>query len=103
MPLARTAAAIVVTLALGACSGGGRTSAVTIKLFQFSPDPVRISSGGKVTWTNTDDTAHRIASGVFDSGDFTKGQVFSFVFQTPGTYPYTCKIHETMRGRIQVL
>ena len=111
--------AVVLTLlvlALGACSSSGSKgsddrarAAVTIKLFQFSPNPLRIGAGEKVTWTNTDDIAHTITSGapesptgVFDSGNFAKGGTFSFTFDQPGTSAYFCRNHNTMRGQIHV-
>jgi plastocyanin len=38
-----------------------------------------------------------------DSDFFTEGQTFTFSFVKPGTYPYFCKRHNSMRGEIKVL
>lgn len=113
---------ILLILTLGACSSGGTKAgdtpsgssapggaAVTIKLFQFSPTPLQIKAGDQVTWTNTDDIAHTVTSGVpgtqsgvFDSGNFAKNLTFSFTLDKPGTYSYFCRNHNSMRGQIQV-
>ncbi len=83
--------------------------AVIISVFKFKPDPVKISAGTKVIWTNSDDLTHTVTSGingeptgVFDSGPFTGGQTYSFTFSQPGQYPYYCKVHPFMIGEITV-
>lgn len=100
----------VALLAIGAtaCSSS-EPVAVTIRLFQFSPNPATVKAGGDVTWTNRDDVAHTITSGVpgsptgtFDSMNVANGGSFTFTFASPGTFSYFCKNHNTMRGTIRV-
>jgi plastocyanin len=39
---------------------------------------------------------------VFDSGNLSEGDEFSFTFDEAGTFPYFCQVHPTMRGTIIV-
>jgi len=84
------------------CGGSGGTAA-TIANFAFSPNPVTVSSGGTVTWTNNDSTAHTVT---FDSGpncnNVAAGASVSAKFSAPGTYPYHCTIHPSMKGSVTV-
>ncbi|MGH7321879.1 MAG: cupredoxin domain-containing protein [Candidatus Rokuibacteriota bacterium] len=95
------------TLAQQATSGKGR--AVAIQLFQFKPSPTEVMAGTRVTWTNQDDITHTVTSGTpespdarFDSALNGKGTTFSVTFGQPGTYPYFCHRHQSMRGEIRV-
>jgi len=62
---------------------------------QFVPDPITITVGTTVTWTNTATFHHTSTSdtGVWDSGTVNGGGTFSFTFNTPGTFPYHCTFH----------
>lgn len=64
----------------------------------LTPATITIAVGTQVAWTNTDDAPHQVAADPhprhdsiegFDS-DVTlqKGEVFSFTFETAGTYTY---------------
>ena len=68
---------------------------VTIRGSSFSPDEVRIPIGTTVLWRNTASGNHTVAAddGSFASGTLSSGDTFSFLFVTPGTYPYYCEIH----------
>jgi plastocyanin len=71
----------------------------------YAPNPLTITSGTTVTWTNDDSLAHTSSSdtpGVFDSGTIAAGGKFSFMFQTRGTVNYHCNIHPGMIGSIVV-
>ena len=84
----------------------------------YSPNPLNITAGTTVTWTNDDTQIHTVTSGngssdsnagkVFDSGLTgasalkTKGSTFSFTFANPGTYQYFCQVHPTMVGTVNV-
>ncbi|HVD62240.1 MAG TPA: metallophosphoesterase [Gemmatimonadaceae bacterium] len=78
---------------------------ITIGNFAFNPKSLTIAKGGKVTWVNHDDTAHRVASA---RNQFTASPLLdtnaSFVatFEKAGEYPYFCSIHPTMTGKIVV-
>ena len=68
---------------------------VNIENNAFSTDPVTVTVGGQVRWTNRDDVVHRVVGAIFDTGDIAAGERFSQLFDTPGTYDYSCTIHGT--------
>ena len=70
----------------------------------FNPNPIMVSVGTTVTWTNNDSIAHTATSntGAFDSGLIGAGGSFSFTFQSAGTFPYHCTIHPGMVGSVVV-
>jgi plastocyanin len=95
-------------------SGGGAVApatgnAVAIQNFAFSPPTLTVKVGTKVTWTNSDNATHDVAStdgpgtdasttGLFASGPLGSGQSFSYTFTKAGTYTYECTIHASMPG-----
>ena len=90
-------------------AGGG--SAITIQNFAFIPASVTIARGTMVTWTNQDSVDHQIINdavgqnaqgALFESNPLPKGATYSFTFTSPGTYPYHCNIHPSMKATIIV-
>ena len=82
---------------------------VTIKTFQFQPAQLEIAAGTPVTWTNTDEIEHIVASGtpehrtpMFKTSLKGPGTAFSVTFSKPGTYAYFCDRHQFMQGQITV-
>ncbi len=77
-------------------------SQVVIKDFKFDPKELTVPVGTKVTWTNKDNEGHTVTSnaGVFHSEPLDTNEQFSYVFKTPGTYPYHCKLHPQMTGQV---
>ena len=114
--------AVLVAVALAACSGSsgsaaptsatsqapaapaGGATAVTIKDFAFSPASNSVPTGSKVTWTNSDTTAHTVTfdDGSADSGNLAPGSTFDQTFATAGTFAYHCTIHSQMHGTVTV-
>lgn len=80
-------------------------ASVAITDYVYAPDPVRVRAGSAVTWTNNDDAPHTATAqdGGWDTGSLSKGQSGAVRFDTPGTYPYTCILHPTMKGRVIVV
>lgn len=80
------------------------TAKVDILLFSYTPSNLNAKPNTNVTWTNGDAVPHTVTSDepLFDSGNLGSAGKFSFVFTTPGTYGYHCKIHPTMKGTITV-
>jgi plastocyanin len=80
----------------------------------YQPNPVQVSVGTTVTWTNNDSQPHTVTSGSngqpdnkFNSSpNFTPllntGQTFSFTFTQAGDYPYYCMLHPNMVGTVNV-
>ena len=79
-------------------------NARTLGASAYNPDPITVTSGTTVTWTNTDTIAHTTTSdtALFDSGTVNAGQTFSFTFQTKGTFPYHCTFHRGMIASVVV-
>jgi plastocyanin len=72
--------------------------------FMFAPISMTVSAGATVIWTNMDDEPHTVVSdtGLFRSGAMDTEESFSFKFDKPGTYHYTCSLHPRMVGTIVV-
>jgi len=74
----------------------------------YDPNPLTISLAAKrtVKWRNNDGAApnHTVTSdtGLFDSGNLSESNVFSFTFTATGTYTYHCSIHPSMTGTVIV-
>jgi plastocyanin len=98
-PLAAAAMAMLWVAAQGA-----ETPQVEVKDFMFMPTTVTVSAGAQVTWVNKDDEPHTVVSdtGLFRSGAMDTNESFSFKFDKPGTYHFTCSIHPRMVGTVIV-
>jgi plastocyanin len=92
----------------GACgpstAGTPDPTRITVKDFMFVPMALTINAGSTVTWANMDDEPHNVVSdtGLFRSGAIDTNESFSFKFDKPGTYHFTCSIHPRMVGTIVV-
>lgn len=77
---------------------------IVVKGFMFNPTPLTVKAGSTVTWTNMDEEPHTVVSdtGLFKSGGMDTNESFSFKFDKPGTYHFTCSIHPNMVGTIVV-
>jgi plastocyanin len=98
------AAALWMAAACPSMAENPDANTIVIKSFMFAPTSVTIKAGSKVTWTNQDEEPHTIASndGIFRSGALDTDESYSFKFDKPGTYHYTCSIHPRMVGTITV-
>src|SRR5438309_3984136 len=71
----------------------------------FSPNPIQITVGSTVTWTNATGPTHTATS---DTGAWTTGSIgpggtsAAVAFPTAGTFPYHCAIHPSMTGMVIV-
>ena len=57
----------------------------------FTPATLTVDPGTRITWTNTGSSRHRVRDinhVLFDSGDLSSGQQFSYTFCVSGTYLY---------------
>lgn len=69
----------------------------------FLPATLTVTAGTTVRWVNTSDIDHTVTSndGLFD--EFMEpDDVFTYVFNAPGTYGYVCILHPGMEGTIIV-
>lgn len=86
---------------------------VSMGFESFNPTIVYIRVGQTVKWRNTAIITHTVTddpklaanpgdaalpagAAAFNSGDIAAGDVYSYTFQTPGTYKYFCTHHEGM-------
>jgi len=100
---------LVLGLGAGLMSGAvPRASAaatpVTIKNFAYSPNPVTVTVGTQITWTNQDTAPHTATSDSpgFDTGMLQTGQSGSVTFNQVGTFAYHCSVHPNMHGTVIV-
>jgi plastocyanin len=97
-------------------SGGNTTTSVSIvpgssslTTDAFSPNPIQVSVGTTVTWTNDDAQPHTVnsgenatPSGLFDSPIMPPAGTFEYTFTEAGEYPYFCILHPNMVGTVSV-
>lgn len=122
MPLPRctlAGAAVALGLAASACNGGTGPAAtadtsgastvpatvptpteVSIRTFIFHPDPITISRGTTVTFSNSDGTTHTVTAGTRDApqpevidASLAEGETTTWTPTEPGTYDYHCRLH----------
>ena len=76
----------------------------TIDSRGFSPDPINISVGSTVMWTNKDSSAHAVVadSGAFSSGAIAPGGQYSYRFPAAGTFTYHDTTSAGMVGTVNV-
>ena len=71
----------------------------------YSPNPIQITTGTTVTWTNTTVAPHTATAdgGAWTTGTIASGQTsVAVTFNTPGTFTYHCNFHSFMHGSIVV-
>jgi plastocyanin len=97
-------------------SGGNTTTSVSIvpgssslTTDAFSPNPIQVSVGTTVTWTNDDAQPHTVnsgenatPSGLFDSPIMPPAGTFEHTFTEAGEVPYFCILHPNMVGTVSV-
>ena len=106
---------LVSTLACngGTTDGGGNNTAAgpcldeagaaTVVIDDFSFDvPTGVKAGQVVTIRNEDSTTHTftMADGSIDTNGIPSGGSCSVRFETAGTFPFFCKIHESTMGGV---
>src|ERR671915_209203 len=96
--------------------GGNTTTSVSIvpgssslTTDAWSPNPVQVSAGTTITWTNDDSQPHAVNSGenatptgLFDSPIMAPAATFEHTFTEAGEYPYFCLLHPNMVGTVSV-
>ena len=104
-----TGAAVLALGLVALATPAGSEQGVTIQTFQFKPTPLEVPAGAKVSFTNQDDITHTVTSGTPEQRDGRfelpldgRGATGVVRLETPGTYPYFCSRHQSMRGEIRV-
>jgi plastocyanin len=80
---------------------------VDIVDYDFTPTTTTIKVGERVTWLNRDGVDHWVISapGVpqpFDLGRQGSAASATHTFDSKGTYPYFCNLHNYMKGEVIV-
>jgi plastocyanin len=79
--------------------------AVAMKGFCFAPIVLRVDPGQSVTWTNGDTLGHQVVGAGSEwgpVGEVLEGRTFTYRFEKPGIYPYSCLLHWGMTGVVVV-
>jgi plastocyanin len=99
LPLMAAAMAVIC-----AVSEAAAPNSIEVKDFMFMPTTLTVNAGAEVSWVNKDDEPHTVVSdaGLFLSAALDTGESYSFKFDKPGTYHFTCSIHPRMVGTIIV-
>jgi plastocyanin len=102
--IAGVAALCLIALSAPCSVAGTDADQIVIKDFMFAPVRLTVRAGSTVSWINQDDEPHTVVSdaGLFRSSAVDTGEHFSFKFERPGTYHFTCSIHPRMVGTIVV-
>jgi plastocyanin len=103
------------TNATGASGGNASTSvsivpgSSTLTDTAYQPNPIQVSVGTTVTWTNNDAQPHTVnsgenatPSGLFDSPIMAPQATFEYTFTEAGEVPYFCILHPNMVGTVSV-
>jgi plastocyanin len=77
---------------------------VTMEGFAFKPAEITIVVGTTVTWHNEDSAIHTVTdrNKLFESGNLSRGNTFSYTFEQKGTFEYYCITHPYMNGKVIV-
>ncbi len=78
---------------------------IVISNYTFSPSSITVKKGTIITWKNMDGAPHTITGDINGpaSGSLGTGATYSYIFNTPGIFPYHCSIHPGMHGSITVI
>jgi plastocyanin len=89
---------------VGTAAGADAAPQVMIDNFVYSPVPLTVKVGSTVTWINHDDIPHTVDStqGKFKSAALDTDDKFEFRFTEVGEYPFYCRIHPKMTGKVIV-
>jgi len=96
--------AVTTSTTTAPADGGSEGYQVVMESFAFTPAELTVPVGATVTWLNLHAANHDVVAddGTFASPLFGTDERWSFTFTEPGTYPYICSIHPSMRGTIIV-
>ena len=89
---------------VGIAAGTDAAPQVMIDNFVYNPVPLTVKVGTTVRWINHDDIPHTVDSteGKFKSAPLDTDDKFEFRFTAAGEYPFYCRIHPKMTGKVIV-
>jgi plastocyanin len=87
----------------GVATASAGTAKVRIESFTFKPGTLTVDRGTEVAFANQSQVTHTATrSGSFDTRGIKPGKTKKIAFNQRGSFPYFCKIHPSMRGKIVV-
>ena len=93
---------ILISMLMSASVFGG-THIVEIEAMKFKPETLTVKSGDTITWINKDFFPHTAtAIKFFNSRSIPATKSWSYKAKSPGTFPYKCLFHPTMKGTLIV-
>ncbi len=76
----------------------------------FNPGNLEVEVGTTVTWENKSSEVHTVTSGsnrtydeLFDSGNLSPGETFTYTFDEVGQFDYFCRPHTGMTATVTVI
>lgn len=74
-----------------------------IKSFAF-PTGLTVKAGDAIAWSNGDAVGHTVTfdDGTCASGTIAPGSTVTISYTVPGSYPFHCSIHASMKGTLVV-
>jgi plastocyanin len=96
--------AVAATSQPASAESTGSVTEVKIDNFAFTPGVITVKAGTQVTWINHDDIPHTVDStqNKFKSAALDTEDKFQFRFTEAGEYPFYCRMHPKMTGKIIV-
>jgi plastocyanin len=82
--------------------GTGAMPGAVMQNYLFVPNTIHVKAGSTLTIYNDDTIVHTVSAGDAFSGFMGTGAAFTMKFDTPGTVPIRCTLHNRMRGTIIV-
>lgn len=101
LPAALLAALLTAPLAATAPAFAA-THTVTIEGMRFVPETLTVQRGDEVVWVNRDLVPHTATGPGFDSRSIAAGARWTMRATKPGTHPYVCTFHPTMKATLVV-
>jgi plastocyanin len=76
---------------------------VSMGFGDYRPATIQVLAGDTVTWRNDSARRHTVTDdgGAYDSGSIPVGTRFSRRFEHAGAFPYHCRLHPFIRGRVE--
>lgn len=101
---ASRALVIAGVLLAAAQDAAAATHTITMEAMAYAPATLRVKRGDTVVWVNKDAFPHTATAGdrSFDSREIPSGKRWRYVAKTPGTHPYVCTFHPTMKATLIV-
>src|SRR5262249_8878309 len=83
-------------------SGSNKNYSIVIKKFKFAPEMMEVNVGDTITWKNEDIVPHIVTGPKFKSKSLDQGESWTYTAEQKGEFPYYCRFHPTMKGKVIV-